>query len=73
MSEHPWQSAVNEFNGVVMPALTKHGEQIGMLAEQGNIEARNVIVFYKMLYASFDPVTFILLKDHLRKLNIPCS
>ena len=67
---HPWQSAYDEFLRDVLPGLLRIGKQIGVdsIGEAPrNQHARDVIECYTKLHASFDPMTFTLLKEHLAK------
>lgn len=62
---HPWQSAVDHWKGVVMPCLEMHGKSIGARATNGDQTCAEIIRLYKMLSASFDPMTAILLEEQL--------
>lgn len=64
-TEHPWQSAKDDFKANVLPRLQADGMRIGAIAKAGQSEAGRVVELYTMLYQSFDPVTLQLLKDAL--------
>ena len=64
--EHPWQSAVNEFQNIILPWLLEHGKTIGTHSS-GTPLAQKIISYYSLLHKSFDPMTFTLLKDSIEE------
>lgn len=64
----PWQSARDDFQVNVLPALERRGKSIGQQARNGDTRAARVIELYTMLHRSFDPMTLQLLKDAMREL-----
>lgn len=68
-TEHPWQSARDEFELSVLPRLKKDGNAIGELARNGDVKAKRVIELYTQLHRSFDPMTLMLLQDAMRELH----
>jgi len=62
MSAHPWQGAVDQFNTETLPVLTRLGLKIG--ADKSE-DAQRVQRLYGMLYRSFDPMTYEMLRSAL--------
>lgn len=63
---HPWKSAWDEFEQVVLPVLREHGKQIGAAARSGDDpKAQGILDIYARLERSFDPVTHMQLMDAL--------
>jgi hypothetical protein len=60
---HPWTSAVDDFHDVLLPKLKKIGMEIGEKARAGDELCRKIIGHYDMLARSFDPVTYMFLKE----------
>lgn len=67
-TEHPWQTAKEDFDCNVLPILEKRGRAIGNDARNGNENSKRVIELYTRLHRSFDPMTLELLKEAMRKL-----
>jgi hypothetical protein len=67
MEEDGWQSAINDLNHNVVPILMQEGKAIGDAAREGNVNATQIIDYYTMLSRSFDPMTFELLKEALKR------
>lgn len=68
-TEHPWQSARDDFDKNVLPVLEKHGKAIGAAANNGDAKAKLVIERYTLLHRSFDPMTLTLLKKAMQDLD----
>jgi hypothetical protein len=64
-TDHPWQSARDEFDRDVLPTLQRIGHDIGAKAQSGNAKACEIVKLYAMLHRSFDPLTFLRLKTAL--------
>ena len=63
--EHPWQSARDYFMRSVMPRLREHSAAIG--GDTTNPDAIEIVKLYKLLAASFDPVTSWRVEEVLNK------
>jgi hypothetical protein len=67
MEDDAWQPAINDLNLNVVPILIQEGKAIGDAARAGNVNATQIIDYYTMLSRSFDPMTFELLKEALKR------
>lgn len=67
IGDHPWRSAHEEFEGVVLPFLRKSGIEIGKRANDGDEHCLRVIKYYDLLHRSFDPMTLMLLCEEIKK------
>ena len=64
---HPWQDAADEFKTETLAYLKLHGLTIGAKSGAGDALAQRIVANYKMIYRSFDPITFLALKEDLAK------
>jgi hypothetical protein len=64
---HPWQSAHDEFTGIVLPVLKFIGKEIGTHASTGCEISQRIMSRYEMIYRSFDPLTLIGLQNALQE------
>lgn len=60
---HPWAPAWDEFNKELLPKLLITGKKVGERARAGNKLCLEIIGLYDMLHKSFDPLTYLCLKE----------
>lgn len=60
---HPWRPAYNEFNDVLLPKLKAAGKTIGEKARRGDEVCKKIMANYAILYKSFDPIFYLVLKN----------
>lgn len=58
-----WQIDRDMFDASTLPILIEHGRGIGLKAEEGNEDAKQIMKYYGMLHNSFDPMTHLLLRE----------
>lgn len=61
-SQHPWKPAMDEFQNELLPKLKAAGKTIGRKADQGDQLCKKIMANYAILYKSFDPIFYIVLK-----------